>query len=275
MVTDVWGKLRGIGKPVEAAMDLARERGVRLPEVSQRKEGGRPKSGGRGSPPTPSGPRGTTRPWTRIAKRQKEKSAELRAFGDSVKATGPRSSVICEPGTRPESTEDYRSMITQEMPAVLPVEPGNIPEALTERRQWVCWALQQRDDAFTKVPFTPGTSDKASATDLMTWRTFSEALEAYERQEPMRYSGVGFCFCSADRFCGVDLDDCRDPGTGELAAWAEKIVGRFPQAYVEASVSGTGVHVIAEGKVRGGGMRRRRVEAYGRDRFFALTGHII
>ncbi len=151
---------------------------------------------------------------------------------------------------------------------------ANIPEQLTERPQWVCWRLEARDGKKTKVPYTPGTLRRASSTDLMTWRTFSEALGAYERSEPP-YDGIGFVFSSADPFAGIDLDDCRDPETGAVEAWAQKLIDSVQEGYVEASPSGTGVHIIVEGTVRGGGMRKGKIEMYGRDRFFTMTGRVL
>jgi putative DNA primase/helicase len=157
--------------------------------------------------------------------------------------------------------------------AVSPPVVENIPEQLAERPQWVCWRLEERDNKSTKVPYTPGeaTLRRASSTDLMTWSTFSEALAAYEAGEPP-YDGIGFVFCSADPFCGIDLDACRDPETGEVAPWAQKIIADASEGYVEASPSATGVHIIIKGRVRDGGMRRGPVEMYSRDRFFTITG---
>ncbi len=150
----------------------------------------------------------------------------------------------------------------------------NIPEQLTERPQWVCWRLELRDGKTTKVPYTPGTLRRASTTDLMSWRTFSEALAAYEAGEPP-YDGIGFCFCSADPFTGIDLDHCRDPETGAVEEWAQKIIVSVQEGYVEASPSGTGVHIIVEGVVRGGAVRKGPIEMYGRDRFFTVTGGVL
>jgi putative DNA primase/helicase len=147
----------------------------------------------------------------------------------------------------------------------------NIPEELTERPQWVNWCLEEREGKQTKVPYTPGTLHRASSTDLMTWGTFSEALEAYERSEPP-YDGIGYVFCSADPFVGIDLDKCRDPESGEVTPWAQDIISRVQEGYVEASPSGTGVHIIVEGVVRDGGMRKGKVEMYARGRFFTITG---
>ena len=150
----------------------------------------------------------------------------------------------------------------------------NIPERLTERPQWVNWRLEERGDRMTKVPFTPGTLRRASSADLMGWRTFSEALAAYEAGEPP-YDGIGFCFCSGDPFAGIDLDDCRNPQSGEIAPWAQGIIDSVQEGYVEVSPSGTGIHVIVEGTVRGGGMRKGPIELYSQTRFFTITGRIL
>jgi putative DNA primase/helicase len=158
--------------------------------------------------------------------------------------------------------------------AVDPPIIENIPEQLTERPQWVCWRGEMRVDKLTKVPYTPGTERKASTTDLLTWRTFSEALEAYEAGEPP-YDGIGFVFCSADPFVGIDLDDCRNSQTGEVEPWAQNIIDTFSaEGYVEASPSGTGVHIIVRG-IQKEGARRGRVEMYGQDRYFSVTGEKI
>ena len=47
---------------------------------------------------------------------------------------------------------------------------------------------------------------------------------------------------------GVDLDDCRDPDSGELAGWAGLIVNEL-SSYTEISPSGTDLHVLLEGTV--------------------------
>jgi putative DNA primase/helicase len=150
----------------------------------------------------------------------------------------------------------------------------NIPEELTERPQWVCWRFEERDAKPTKVPYTPGTLHRASSTDLMTWRTFEEAARAYERSEPP-YDGIGFVFSSADPYTGIDLDKCRNPKTGEISPWAQKIIDRVQEGYVEISPSGTGVHIIVEGTVRDGGMRKGPIEMYSRERFFTITGEVL
>ncbi len=110
---------------------------------------------------------------------------------------------------------------------------------------------------------------KASSTDLMTWRTFEEAVRALETGE---YDGVGFVFSSGDPFVGIDLDKCRDPETGELEDWAAKIVKDLG-GYAEASFSGTGIHIFVKGKTPN--RRRGRIEVYSSERFFTVTGRVL
>jgi len=134
----------------------------------------------------------------------------------------------------------------------------NIPEELRQRPQWVVHK--------EKVPYIAGGVGRASSTDSLTWRTFEEAVQALRTG---RYDGIGFVFSSGDPFAGVDLDKCRDPGTGELEEWAEKIVAAFG-GYAEASPSGTGVHIIVRGKAPN--KKRGPIEAYSSERFFTVTG---
>ncbi len=156
--------------------------------------------------------------------------------------------------------------------AVNPPILENIPEQLTERPQWVCWRLEEREDEWTKVPYSAISFERASSTDLLTWATFDEALTAYTVGG---FDGIGFMFCSADPFCGIDLDDCRDPETGAVEEWARKLINSVQEGYVEVSPSGTGVHIILEGVVRGGAVKKRTIEMYSQTRFFTMTGHVL
>jgi putative DNA primase/helicase len=151
------------------------------------------------------------------------------------------------------------------------VIPENIPQRLTRRPQWVTWRYEERDGKPTKVPYTPGTNRRASSTDLMTWRPFEEAVEAYEADG---YDGIGFMFCSADPFVGIDLDKCRNPETGMIAEWAREIIDSITDKYVEASPSARGVHIITRATFRGG-RKKGRLEVYGQEKFFTFTGVVL
>jgi putative DNA primase/helicase len=140
----------------------------------------------------------------------------------------------------------------------------NISEQLKRRTQWVV----HKD----KQPYTPGTNCRASTTDLMTWGTFEKAVFALRSGQ---YSGVGFVFCSADPFVGIDLDKCRNPETEAIDEWAREILNRFEDVvHAEVSPSRTGVHLITRGVCKEG-VNTKRVEAYGQDRFFTMTGVLL
>jgi len=149
---------------------------------------------------------------------------------------------------------------------LLSVKVESIPEELRVRPQWVVWkAGGEKPD---KVPYSARTARKASSTDLMTWSTFQEALEAYENG---KYAGLGFVFSSGDPYTGIDLDDCVDEGD-EIAPWALEIARHF-DSYTELSATGTGLHIIVRGEVPN--HRRGNVEVYSSKRFFTVTGHIV
>jgi putative DNA primase/helicase len=149
---------------------------------------------------------------------------------------------------------------------MLPVKVENIPEELKARPQWVVWkAVGEKPD---KVPFCARTGRKASSTDLMSWSTFEEALEAYEDGE---YAGLGFVFSSADPYTGIDLDNCVNEN-GEIALWALEIV-RHIDSYTELSATGGGLHIIVRGDLPN--RRKGDVEVYSSKRFFTMTGHTI
>jgi putative DNA primase/helicase len=161
--------------------------------------------------------------------------------------------------------------ISHSPPESLQVSPEGIPPKLKERTQFVNWKHAWGGKKWTKHPYNPRTGRKASSTDLTTWSTFEEVLQAYEDG---KYDGIGFVFCSADPFVGIDLDDCRDPETGAIEEWAQKIIDSVVDKYVEASPSGRGVHVITRGVLRGG-RKKGALEIYGQERFFTLTGAVL
>ena len=149
---------------------------------------------------------------------------------------------------------------------LLLVKVESIPEELRARPQWVVWkAVGDKPD---KVPYSAKTGRRASSTDLLTWSTFEEALEAYENGD---HAGLGFVFSSADPYTGIDLDNCVDED-GEIALWALEIV-RYFDSYTELSATGTGLHIIVRGNVPN--RRKGEVEVYSSKRYFSVTGHIV
>ncbi len=141
-----------------------------------------------------------------------------------------------------------------------------LPENLCERDQWVCWKEESRDGKPTKIPVIPGSGEFASSTDSETWASFETALEYTDTGNA---DGVGFVFTDDDPIVGVDLDDCRDPESGDVDDVALDIIERL-DSYTEISPSGTGFHVLIEGELSNGRNRRGSIELYDTARFSPL-----
>lgn len=120
----------------------------------------------------------------------------------------------------------------------------------------------------------------AKSNDPATWTSFDLVQSAYD---PERFAGIGFMFSESDPFCGIDLDGCRNPETGEVSPWAREVILEFA-SYAEVSPSMTGIKIFCRGKspFSGGkkvqvdgpaiGGKAPAIEVYDRLRYFAVTG---
>lgn len=142
-----------------------------------------------------------------------------------------------------------------------------IPAPLAEREQWVCWKPLDRGGKLTKVPVNCRNSKLADSSDPATWATLEEAIP-YARRHAC---GVGYVFAADDPFVGVDLDDCFDPDSGELADWAMFVVWHLA-SYTEISPSGHGVKIVCAGTLPPGRRGWGGNGLYDRGRFFTVTG---
>jgi len=139
---------------------------------------------------------------------------------------------------------------------------------MRRRPQWVAWREKNRSGNSTKVPVNPHTAGYADVSDPATWRTFEEACLAAERHG---LPGIGFVLTADTGIVAVDLDNCRNPETGELNRMEELIVARL-NSYSEVSPSGCGIHIFVKGKSPGGRQRRKGIEMYGSGRYLTVTG---
>jgi len=139
---------------------------------------------------------------------------------------------------------------------------------IRDLRQWLCWRTEERDGKPTKVPYSPLTGAKADSTNPESWAGYPEAVNAYKEHG---YNGIGFVFTSEDDLCGIDLDGCIDPDTGEIETWAQEIIEAL-DSYTEISPRGHGIHILVRGELPPGGNRKGRFEAYDRGRYFTVTG---
>jgi len=143
-------------------------------------------------------------------------------------------------------------------------------EELKKYDQWVAWKAKPKPNGKTdKIPINPHTGKNASSNDPTTWGTYQEATKAVEKYG---LNGIGFVFTDKDPFVGFDLDDCRDPKSGQITLQAEAYLDKF-DSYSEVSPSGRGLRIIVEGKVPGKRKRSGKdIEIYGTGQFLTITG---
>ncbi|MFC6954919.1 hypothetical protein [Halorubellus litoreus] len=143
-----------------------------------------------------------------------------------------------------------------------------MPAKLLEYPQWIVWRSELRDGKRTKIPVDPSTQQRASVDEPTQWVDYQTARRSLRVDG---FDGLGFVFTDKDPFVGVDLDDCRNPVTGELSPLAHDITTTL-DSYAETSPSGLGVHVLAKADLPGTRRRRGRLEVYDNARFFTITG---
>jgi len=153
------------------------------------------------------------------------------------------------------------------------IQPANIPQKLTQLRQWVMWKYIFDGKKWTKVPYQPDGA-KASTTDPATWTDYKTVLATRERQVfgSKSFDGIGFVLSADDPFCGVDLDHCLKDGV--LTEWAKRVVAAL-NSYTEITPSGEGLRIFVRGKLPGGdGRKNDKIEIYDRARFLTITGQV-
>ena len=153
----------------------------------------------------------------------------------------------------------------------------DVPRTLKQLRQWVRWRLETVSGKPTKVPYQVN-GKKASSTDPNTWVDYRTAVTGATINAS---GGVGFVV-NGDGIFGIDLDGCRNPKTGEVAEWAERVIDAC-ESYTEYTPSETGLRVWARGALPAG-LRvfnldpavgygdKVKIEIYERGRYFTVTG---
>ena len=156
--------------------------------------------------------------------------------------------------------------------------PLHALEELRRLPHWVAWRIEMRADKDgnlkpTKPPVSAITGFGASHSKPSDWAAHDIAL-AFAKNKKL--PGVGIVLTEDDGFTGIDLDDCRDPDTGELDLWVEDIVS-LGETYGEVSPSGTGLRLIVRGKIeKTVKCDPAHVEIYRSQRYLTITGdHMI
>lgn len=159
-----------------------------------------------------------------------------------------------------------------------------IPATMRATPRWFCWTYIWKEDKWDKVPirflFAGQMHDfeRIDYTNPANHLAFDVAASYVRRaqQSGELWIGMGFYFTEGDKINCCDLDDCRDPVTGELTPYAKEVISE-QGTYTEASVSGTGAHVIGTGEKPGDRCRQKGIpiEMYDRRRFVAITGNVL
>ena len=157
----------------------------------------------------------------------------------------------------------------------------NVPDELQNEVSWVFWRPIVRNGKACKVPWS-AYDQAASSTDPATWAAFDTVVEKFREGY---HAGLGFVFAKDGPFCGIDLDGCRNPQTGEIDQWAIPWI-RGLNSYCEVSPSGTGVKIFCRSSLSLKGVNQKLdlpnrygkepgIEVYTSGRYFAVTGQAV
>ena len=124
---------------------------------------------------------------------------------------------------------------------------------LADRPQWAVYREIEKDGRITRPPFQARNPERhADINKPSTWSDYATAVEAVKAGKA---DGLTFMITKDDPYGVLDLDDCRDPTTGAVAAWAQTIINQA-KSYTEISPSGEGCHVW--GKTSNGADKENR-----------------
>ncbi len=147
----------------------------------------------------------------------------------------------------------------------------NIPDELKQSPHWMVWrwGARRASGKWAKIPHSVSTNAPADAGNDANWCAFERACLAMVAGG---YSGIGYVPTVDDGFTLADLDNCRNPDTGELAEWARAFIERF-HTYTEVSPSGSGLRLVLRGKKPGLRCDFVGGEVYDARHFVTITGN--
>jgi hypothetical protein len=127
---------------------------------------------------------------------------------------------------------------------------------LADRPHWVIW--RWTDPIPGRKPDKPlyRAADPwrhASTQDPASWDSFGAAMGAIAAGEA---DGAGYVLRDDAQHLFLDLDHCRDPASGALAAWAERLVEEA-DSYTEVTPSGRGLRIIGTNESLSAPIHRR------------------
>jgi len=147
-------------------------------------------------------------------------------------------------------------------------ECSGIPLELRQIVQWLAYrAVPKPNGKTNKPPIDAKTGESGSSTNPATWSGYDLAA----RRSPV---GAAFVLTRDDPYFAIDLDQCRNPETGEIEPWALDVVNRFPM-YWEVSYSHRGLRGIGRGVIPKDGCKQGNIEVYDHARLVVMTGRTL
>ncbi len=148
-------------------------------------------------------------------------------------------------------------------------------KAMSAYCQFICFKIVPgaREGKFDKLPCDYRTGAVADAHNPMIWTDAHSAVSAAERLG--NNYGVSFVLTAADPFFCIDIDGCLLPDGSDWSPLAKSIVACFPNAGVEVSRSGKGLHIFGTGTPPANHRNKNvplGIELYTQERHIALTG---
>jgi len=132
-------------------------------------------------------------------------------------------------------------------PTILRGDFTKLPPALAPlraRAQWVIWRLTWRAGHWTKPPFRCDDPHRfASSADPGSWSSYEAAVAAAAAGD-----GITYVLTPENSFAAVDIDHVRDPVTGTIETWAQRLLDQASHTYVEVSPSGCGLRIWGTAK---------------------------
>jgi hypothetical protein len=160
-----------------------------------------------------------------------------------------------------------------------------MPAELKALKNWVLWVPIWNGSKWTKRPIQVS-GFPASTTNPNHWSFFDQVKQTYERgfielrdkkkpSQNVPIGGIGFVFDGRQDedgfvYAGIDFDKVST--SDDIASLARERIERLG-SYVEASVSGHGLHVIVKAKPLQTGLAHDGTEIYTSKRYFTMTGH--
>lgn len=121
--------------------------------------------------------------------------------------------------------------------------PENLPDEITDSKQWVLWKKEpKKDGKIGKVPYQPN-GNRALSNNINTWYKLSMVVTVF--QDVGGFDGICWMMpIEPGDIIFIDIDDCIKDG--KIEPWAEEVIKRF-NSYTERSQSGNGLHILIKG----------------------------